>query len=218
MAALTGENVPERASDAYLSSTFDGFASSFDEVLLHRLDYRARSLIEASVAAVLGAREPTRDLLDAGCGTGLCGPLLAPYPRTLSGVDLSAGMLERARALAVYDRLVQDEITRFLLNEREAFDVIASADTLCYFGSLDAVARAARSALRPGGWLVFRSSKPKSRLPTGSIRTGGTAIRGAIWRASWRRLGSRISTSRPPYFAWSSERRLRVGSSAPVES
>ena len=37
-------------------------------------------------------------VLDAGCGTGLCGPLLRPYAKRLVGVDLSSGMLERARA------------------------------------------------------------------------------------------------------------------------
>jgi len=30
-----------------------------------------------------------------------------------------------------------------------------SADTLCYFGDLGAVTRAAARALAPGGWLVF---------------------------------------------------------------
>jgi predicted TPR repeat methyltransferase len=33
--------------------------------------------------------------------------------------------------------------------------VVLSADTLCYFGPLDAVSRAAAGALRSGGWLVF---------------------------------------------------------------
>ena len=37
------------------------------------------------------------DVLDAGCGTGLCGPLVAPYKRRLVGVDLSERMLDRAR-------------------------------------------------------------------------------------------------------------------------
>jgi len=33
--------------------------------------------------------------------------------------------------------------------------VVVSADTLVYFGALEAVATAAASALRPGGWLIF---------------------------------------------------------------
>ena len=40
------------------------------------------------------------DVLDLGCGTGLCGPLLRPYARALAGVDLSPQMLERMRGVA----------------------------------------------------------------------------------------------------------------------
>ena len=36
-------------------------------------------------------------MLDAGCGTGLCGPLIAPHARRLVGVDLSGQMLAHAR-------------------------------------------------------------------------------------------------------------------------
>ena len=36
-----------------------------------------------------------------------------------------------------------------------AFDVIVSADTLCYFGPLEDVVAAAAEALRPGGRLIF---------------------------------------------------------------
>ena len=61
-------------------------------------------------------RRPSKslDVLDAGCGTGLCGPLVAPYARRLSGVDLSAGMLARAKEKNVYDALVQGELTEYL--------------------------------------------------------------------------------------------------------
>jgi predicted TPR repeat methyltransferase len=155
LAACSGENVPVRASNSYVQAIFDGFAESFDEVLLHRLDYHAPDLLAATLADVLGLREPLRDVLDAGCGTGLCGPLLRPYARSLTGVDLSSGMLEKARARAVYDHLEQDEITEFLTTRNNAFDVIVSADTLCYFGDLVAIANAARRALRPAGWLAF---------------------------------------------------------------
>lgn len=94
-------------------------------------------------------------MLDAGCGTGLCAPLLKPYARSLAGVDLSGGMLAKALSRAIYDQRVESEISR-LLDERAAqFDVIASADTLCYFGDLASVVQAARTALRPQGWLAF---------------------------------------------------------------
>jgi len=47
------------------------------------------------------------------------------------------------------------ELTSFLRSEREAFDIVASSDTLVYFGDLREVFAAARTALRPGGRLVF---------------------------------------------------------------
>jgi predicted TPR repeat methyltransferase len=94
-------------------------------------------------------------VLDAGCGTGLCGPLIAPYARRLTGVDLSARMLDQARARNVYDELVKGELTAFLCGARAEYDVIVSADTLCYFGPLHDVTAAAAAALRPGGQVVF---------------------------------------------------------------
>jgi len=153
-AACSGRDVPERAADDYVESTFDAFAASFD-AKLGRLDYRAPELVAAALARACGAPEGKLDGLDAGCGTGLCGPLIASYVRRLTGVDLSAGMLDRARGRGVYADLVKAELTDYLRAHREAFDLIISADTLVYFGNLDAVSRAAAGALRPGGVLAF---------------------------------------------------------------
>jgi predicted TPR repeat methyltransferase len=97
----------------------------------------------------------TLDVLDAGCGTGLCGPLVRAHARTLTGVDLSARMLEKARQRGVYDQLHKAELTHYLTQHRERWDVVLSADTLCYFGDLDAVLAASHGALRPGGRLIF---------------------------------------------------------------
>jgi predicted TPR repeat methyltransferase len=44
---------------------------------------------------------------------------------------------------------------QFLRDRPDAFDVVVSADTLCYFGALEGVVDAARSALRAGGQIVF---------------------------------------------------------------
>jgi predicted TPR repeat methyltransferase len=153
LAACVGEGAPERASDAYIEQTFDGFAPRFDAKLAS-LGYRAPELVAAALAA---AAPPARqfDIADLGCGTGLCGPLVAPWARHLSGCDLSAPMLERAQGRDVYNQLEKSELVAYLDAHPAAFDVVISADTLCYFGVLDRVAGAARRALREGGLLVF---------------------------------------------------------------
>ena len=154
LAACLGEGAPERASDDYVEQSFDEFAASFDAKLA-ALGYRAPELVVEALAATLPAPARQLDIADLGCGTGLCGPLVAPWARRLSGCDLSAAMLELAQRRAVYDQLDKAELLAYLEAHRAAFDVVISADTLCYFGVLDGVANAARDALRPGGQLVF---------------------------------------------------------------
>lgn len=154
LAAVSGRDVPPRASDAYIQKTFDGFAASF-EVKLAKLHYQAPTLVAARLADTGLSPARALDVLDAGCGTGLCGPLVAPYARRLVGVDLSEGMLVHAREKNVYDELVRAELTGYLQDRRDAFDLIVTADTLVYFGVLEEVAAAAAGALRSGGRLIF---------------------------------------------------------------
>ena len=154
LAACTGRDVPLRASNGFVAATFDSFAASF-ETKLATLSYRAPALVAAMLEDSGLAPTKSLDVLDAGCGTGLCGPLVFPYARRLTGVDLSAGMLAQAHEKNVYDLLVKGEVTEYLRENRDAFDLIVSADTLVYFGDLDEVLTAAAGALRPQGMLIF---------------------------------------------------------------
>ena len=154
IAASTGRHVPPRASDAFVVRTFDDFAASF-EAKLESLSYRAPALVTDTLADAGLVPDGRLVVLDAGCGTGLCGPLLRPYASRLVGVDLSGGMLEHARRKDIYTDLAQAELTEFLCNQRQAFDIIVSADTLVYFGDLRPFCRAAAGALRRSGLLVF---------------------------------------------------------------
>jgi predicted TPR repeat methyltransferase len=153
LAACSGRNVPPRASDAFIERSFDSFAASFDSKLA-KLSYRAPALVAEMLKRSAVARS-SLDVLDAGCGTGLCGPLVAPYARRLVGVDLSERMLDQAGKRNVYDEVVKGELTAYLAGCTEAFDVIVSADTLVYFGPLEEVVGASEKALRPGGRLIF---------------------------------------------------------------
>lgn len=154
LASCSGRNVPSRASDAYIETVFDSFAASFDSKLT-LLMYRAPQLVATMLAESGIDENRTHDVLDVGCGTGLCGPLLREYAARLVGVDLSAKMLDQARERGVYDELVKGELTAFLRSCHESYDVIVSADTLVYFGALEEVVAAAAGALRPDGHFVF---------------------------------------------------------------
>jgi predicted TPR repeat methyltransferase len=154
MAACTGSARPVRASDNYVRDVFDAFAGTFDQVL-DQLGYRAPALIAEYLDRVLPATDATLAIADAGCGTGLCADFLRRRANRLGGVDLSAGMLARARSRKTYDELIESELAAWLMSRSGEFDLIVSADTLCYFGALDQALAGAARALRPGGRLVF---------------------------------------------------------------
>jgi predicted TPR repeat methyltransferase len=156
LAAMTGEEVPARADDEYVRQLFDQFADSFDR-RLEELGYCAPQLLASTLGEYVSDRN--LDILDAGCGTGLCGPLVRSTAKRLVGVDISAGMIEKARARNVYDELVVDELCKFMRGRPDEFDVVISADTLVYFGALEEAAAAARGALRPQGVFAFTVEK-----------------------------------------------------------
>ncbi len=166
LSALTGESVPTRASDAFVRDTFGRFADDYDEAL-GRLQYRGPELVAEALAALLPVATGDRVVLDAGCGTGLCGAILRPHARKLIGLDLSSSMLEQARARGHYDELVVAELTAYLDDHPASFNLVIAADTLCYFGDLAPVLSATARALHPGGWLVFTVEHCRDDVTTG---------------------------------------------------
>ncbi|HYA41547.1 MAG TPA: tetratricopeptide repeat protein [Syntrophobacteraceae bacterium] len=162
-AACLGRNAPSAAPPLFIEDTFDKLAKGFDKLLTVHLDYRAPDLVVEALAAVLPEPARSLDILDAGCGTGLCGPLLRDYAKSLTGVDLSSKMIELARERKTYDFLIKAEISEYFRSNPATWDLIVSADTLCYFGSLETVFENAFDALREGGFFVFTLEDAKHR-------------------------------------------------------
>lgn len=153
LATKTSIAAPPQVPAPNVSGLFDRYADLFDEHLLGKLEYRAPQLIVDAVRSL----DPgtTLNVLDLGCGTGLCGPLLRPISQRLVGVDLSPAMIDKARQRDVYDRLEVGDILDSLGRDPGKWDLLVAADVLMYLGDLVPVFEAALRALRPGGLFAF---------------------------------------------------------------
>lgn len=161
VASTSSQETPDRCDDEYIRETFnEDFSKNFD-LQLARLRYRAPELI-GDVVKAIAAERSTLEVLDAGCGTGLCGRFVRSVARKLVGVDLSEDMLVEAHKRQEYDELTACELTEYLVAHPQSFDLIISADTLCYFGQLISVLAAARRSLKAEGRLIFTVERDES--------------------------------------------------------
>jgi predicted TPR repeat methyltransferase len=152
LAAIVGGRAPSRPPRGYVQSLFDGYAEAFDEHLVRTLQYDAPQVL---VQRLAGGERHFRHALDLGCGTGLCGTLLRPLADRLTGVDLSARMLEKARGLGVYDDLHEADVADYLAEATGPFDAVMAADVFIYVGALDDVFRRLGACMPAGGVFAF---------------------------------------------------------------
>jgi SAM-dependent methyltransferase len=137
---------------------YDTWSATYDA------DMRDVGYMNTSVAAALvgryvpcaGAR-----LLDAGVGTGALGEILnAVGYDDLVGVDISAGMLERARARNVYRELQQRTLGETLDFRDDSFTTVTAMGVMAFGGApphaLDELVR----VTRPGGHIIFNVALP----------------------------------------------------------
>lgn len=93
-----------------------------------------------------------REILEAGCGTGLVLEGLAQLAKRAVGVDISAGMLEKARERGL--EVVKGSVTDLPFDD-DSFDAVVSFKVLAHVPDLGkALAECAR-VTRPGGTLVL---------------------------------------------------------------
>jgi predicted TPR repeat methyltransferase len=154
--ALIGRgDAPGALPQAYVARLFDDYAPRFDKHLINNLGYRAPALIAEALSAVASGRR-FASALDLGGGTGLMGAELRSHTDRLTGVDLSAAMIAKARERGLYDRLVVGDAAAMLGREPPGiFDLIVAADALVYFGDLVPLFAAVARALTSDGLFAF---------------------------------------------------------------
>ena len=153
------QSAAAKAPESYVRETFDNFAARFDRHLIGTLDYHIPDMISAAVRELAPQRK--LDILDLGCGTGLCGQHLKDLARTLAGVDLSPKMLEQGRLRGCYDELIEAEIGAYLrAHAPDRIDLVVAADALIYIGDLAPVMVETARVLRPDGLFALSIEQP----------------------------------------------------------
>lgn len=153
LAALGAEPIPTATPEHFVASLFDTYADNFEKDLLENLKYQTPRLLADTIKRY--AASNTLNILDMGCGTGLMGKLIRPIGRTLTGVDLSANMLKKAREHQIYDHLFHGSLTQFLQTQDKIFDLAVAADVFVYLGDLSPVFSGVRQVLSDGGLFCF---------------------------------------------------------------
>lgn len=143
----------------YVKALFDQYAPKFDKTLVNDLDYRGPEiLLKAVLSARLAARLPAhfKRAIDLGCGTGLAAREFASLVDEFIGIDLSPGMIERARATGLYARLdVTDMLQGLRAESGSSANLILAADAFVYVPELSSLLAEAARVLKPQALMAF---------------------------------------------------------------
>lgn len=156
LATVTADATIERASNRYIQSLFDDYATNFEHSLVEELGYTGFERLRRGFDRALPTATMFDKVVDAGCGTGLVGEQFRNVSGYLIGVDLSEAILEEAVKArpALYNRVVVDDVTEVFRREKP-IDLIVAADSYIYFGDLDPLFEAMSEGLRSGGYAAF---------------------------------------------------------------
>ena len=182
--SIGGTETPDAAPVEHVRSIFDQCAENFETILVEELEYKTPELLFNLVRPYLTEK---MTILDLGCGTGLGAHLYQPFANSLTGVDVSSKMLEKAYEKKIYNRLeVLDILQDWVFPEK--FDLIYSSDVFVYFGNLDTIIRSASSYLVNGGKMAFSVEKLKDNsadyqlFPSGRYAHSQTYIQKCLKR------------------------------------
>jgi predicted TPR repeat methyltransferase len=144
---------------AYVRTLFDQYAPRFERALIDDLGYRGPSLLFKAVLAVRHAvKKPAffKRAIDLGCGTGLAATAFAKEVDHFTGIDLSPGMVEKAKSTGLYAELEVNDMLEGLRARPDACaDLVLAADAMVYVPDLGPVLTEVRRVLAAGGLLAF---------------------------------------------------------------
>jgi SAM-dependent methyltransferase len=143
------------AEDDRARAYYDDFSKRYEHQRHHGYHVLLDEL-ELDVALPLAGG---RDVLEVGCGTGLILERLARVARRAEGIDLSPGMLEKARARGLSVR----EASATALPYADAeFDLVVSFKVLAHVPDIGSALAEMARVCRPGGRVLAELYNPWS--------------------------------------------------------
>jgi SAM-dependent methyltransferase len=141
---------------AETEALYDDWADSYDTDTVEGMDYVAPGI---AAARLLDLAPTARTVLDAGCGTGLAGAALTQQSPdggslAIDGLDLSQGMLAKARERGVYRTLRRADLTTTLAIGDGSYDAVLCVGTFTSGHVGPAALEELTRITRPGGVLV----------------------------------------------------------------
>jgi predicted TPR repeat methyltransferase len=165
LTSLRDDAAPTRVPNECIHQLYQRFSAYYESNMCDELGYEGPVHLRTAIDQTLGDCSRL-SILDLGCGTGLAGLAVADRASRLVGIDLSPEMIEQARQRNIYDELHVAEVTAWLGEAKEHFDLIIACDTLIYFGDLQQVIIPAKRLLAPNGVIAFSVE----RADSGSFR------------------------------------------------
>lgn len=156
LAALNADPTSKNAPPEYVKLLFDQYAGYYNQHMQKDLQYNVPQLLRQAINNFVTEHTVQQNILDLGCGTGLCGVYFRDLARFSVGVDISPAMLLEAKNLGAYDALTCCNILEAIPGQQQQyFDIILAADVFVYIGELDQLFTTIISALKPTGLFAF---------------------------------------------------------------
>jgi len=150
--------LPARSPDKLIMESYESKASNWDQdVNRATMEFLGPQIIQSELDRLYPDTNRPNDLniIDLGCGTGLCGEYLQPLASCLDGVDLSPHMLKIATAKKLYDNLHCKEILDFLQENDSSYDLITASGVIIFFGQLEKLHQLISDQLRQNGIFIY---------------------------------------------------------------
>ncbi|HJP77788.1 MAG TPA: class I SAM-dependent methyltransferase [Pseudonocardiaceae bacterium] len=166
---------------------YDGFARAYTRTIATN-SFNAH--YERPAALDLAGDVRGLRVLDAGCGPGLQAEQLIGRGATLTGIDLSAGLLEIARDRLGPDvPLRQADLAQPLDFADGSFDLITCSLVLHYLEDWVATLREFHRVLAPGGRVVMSTHHPFADMRSTGTRDYFGTYR---WTENWAHTGENM--------------------------